>query len=163
MAGICRLLDMLPTVPCLTLMATYDSAPPDWHLLLPDASRAIQLIANESSKRPDVPGCGFVIQARAGWSASHLNDPPERWAQELLREASQQVGDWVLIPSWSRPHRWRYARTDLASELNAPVVLQIGKARLGLGGELFARGAGVEAAYLSGRALAQRLAGGSDG
>ena len=158
-SGMHRLLGMLGTVPCLTVLATYDRAPPEWRLLLPDASRTVQLVANESSKRPDVPGCALVVQARPDWSATHLEKPPECWAAELLREAAAQIGDWVTAPTWSRTHRWRYARADLATELSGPFLYERGGARLGLVGELFSRGTGVQAAYTSGRALARRIVG----
>ncbi len=159
-AGTRRLLGMLGTVPCLTVMATFEQEPPDWHLMLPADSRAVQLVTNESSKRPDTKGSALVIQARPAWSAEHLRDAPDAWTAALLREAAAEAGDWITAPLWSRAHRWRFARTDLATELAEPILIAHGGARIGVAGELFSRGAGVEAAYLAGRALGRRILGG---
>ena len=79
------------------------------------------------------------MPARAGWSAKHLEEPPQEWSAALLREAAPEVGDWVTAPTWSRAHRWRYARADLATELAGPILLGRGGIRIGLAGELFAR------------------------
>ena len=59
-------------------------------------------------------------------------------------------------------HLWRHGRTASAGELTAPMAIPVRGGRLGLAGELFHPGGGAQAAYLSGRALAERLAKGGD-
>jgi hypothetical protein len=155
------LLRMLGTVPCLTLLVTYpaDAPEPGWHVLFPEESEVLLLVSNEGSKRPASSGRALVLQARAGWSREHIDDPPERFARAMLQEAARLLGPWAASPSWSRAHCWRQARTELSSELCGPMLLPLGAGvRLGLTGELFARGAGVEAAWSSGRLLGRRLA-----
>jgi hypothetical protein len=130
-------------------------------MLYPRESRVLQLVSHESSKRPSAATVGLVLQARASWSRAHLDDEPGAWAAELLTEAGRIVGSWAAHPTWTRPHRWQYARTHLSSELAEPALIELAHGtRLGLAGELFARGAGVEAAWASGVALARRI---SDG
>lgn len=158
--GARHVLRMVGTSACLTVMATYprDVAEPGWDVLYPSDSLMVQLISHETSKRPEASQLGLVIQARAGWSRAHLDDDPASWSGALLAEAARLEVPWMAQPSWSRPHRWRFARTDLSTELGGPMLMELGGgARLGLAGELFARGAGAEAAWLSGRALARRI------
>jgi hypothetical protein len=89
-----------------------------------------------------------------------LEAPDAEWSAQLLQEAARLLGPWAARPGWTRAHRWRFARTDISSELSRPMLVTLeGGARVGLAGELFARGAGVEAAWLSGRALAADLIG----
>lgn len=161
--GARHLLRMVGSSACLTVMATYprDVPAPSWDILYPSDSLMVQLISHETSKRPDASQLGLVIQARAGWSRAHLDDERASWSGALLAEAARLEAPWLARPSWSRPHRWRFGRTDLSTELGGPMLMDLGGgARLGLAGELFARGAGAEAAWLSGRALADRIVNG---
>lgn len=161
LAGLRSLLGLLGTLPCLTVMASYPEKiePPSWDMLYPRESRVLQLCSHESSKRAGASAPGLVLQARASWSGAHLEDDPAAWTQELLVEAGRLIGAWAVHPAWVRSHRWRHGRTDLSSELaEAPLVELAPGVRLGLAGELFARGAGVEAAWASGVALARRIA-----
>ncbi|MBW2529265.1 MAG: FAD-dependent oxidoreductase [Deltaproteobacteria bacterium] len=160
-AGLQSLLEMLGTVPCLTVMACYaaEAEAPGWDMLYPRESRVLQLCSHESSKRPNARAPALVLQARASWSRAHLDDDVAEWSQQLLAEAGRLVGTWAARPSWTRAHRWRYARTDLSSELAEPPRVELdGGARLSLAGELFARGAGIEAAWSSGMQIARRIA-----
>lgn len=160
LASIQALLGMFASVPCLTLLAAYPLATqaPDWDLLYPDESESLQLIAQDSRKRGEPKYLTLVIQARPRWSRERLELPQATWAAELLKEAADCVGEWVLRPLWQSPHRWRFARVDRGNELARPVLtcLKAGQ-RLGLAGDVFAPGGGVQAAWLSGSALAQRL------
>ncbi|MEK7703361.1 MAG: NAD(P)-binding protein [Myxococcota bacterium] len=155
-----HLLRMLPSLSSLTVAATYaGNAPlPDWQMLYPESSGVLQLVSVESSKRPHVGVPTLVLQARPAWSQLRLDEPAEVWSRALLDEGARLLGSWVGEPQWTRPHRWRYARTDLGEELSHPLFVRLpGGAKLGITGELLARGAGVEAAWLSGDELAQRI------
>jgi len=156
-AAMARLLDMMGTLPCCTVLAGYapQGEEPPFDLWYPEDSTTIQVLSHDSAKRSHPRFRVLVIQAHARWSRAHLEHPAEAWARKLLDEAGRIVGDWARRPLWSQAHLWRYGRTESAGDLVAPVVLPGG---LGLAGELFHAGGGVQAAYLSGRALGERLA-----
>jgi predicted NAD/FAD-dependent oxidoreductase len=154
------LLRMVGSLPCLTVIAGYppDVVGPSWHISYPEESRVIQLISHDSSKRSSKRFVVLVAQARPGWSGSHLQEPVESWSGAMIEETAELVGAWARRPIWTHAHRWRYARVDRGNELSRPLLIHHPDgARLGLAGELFAWGGGVEAAWLSGRLLASRL------
>lgn len=155
-----RLLAGLGSLACLTVIAGHppDASGPAWDIALPEDSTVIQLISHDSAKRARRQHLVLVHQAHPSWSRERLDSPPESWTEEILREAGRLLGAWAARPLWRQAHRWRYARTDLASALSGPMLLTFaGGARLGLAGEVFAPGGGVEAAWLSGRRLAGRI------
>ncbi len=169
LAGITALLCLFRTVPCLTVVAGYnDVAPVPFDMLLPDASDSLQLIANDTSKRGANDGAGddgaaagtrvLVLQASPRWSRAHLEHPEASWAAALIAEAAVLLGAWAGTPRFMHPHRWRYARVQRGTELQQPLRLTLsGGQRVGVAGELFAPGGGVQAAWLSGTRLAHRL------
>ena len=159
-AGIQGLLGLFGSVPCLTLIAGYplDGPEPPWDLLYPEASPSLQLIAQDSAKRP-APHCRVLVaQARPHWSRQRLAQPMDQWALELLQDLGALLGPWALQPLWTHPHRWRYARADATSALTQPVRITFpGRQSLGVAGDLFAPGGGVQAAWLAGNRMAERL------
>ena len=156
-----RLLRDVSEAPCLSLLCSFDGETPplDWDMMYPDLGAALQLVSNEGAKRPGSAGASLVLQARPNWSREHIEERPEAWEHSLLEEAKALVGGWVTKPTWTRPHRWEYARTNLGTQLSSPVLLPVGNAQIGLCGELYSREGGVEASYLSGIKLAKRIAG----
>lgn len=145
---------------CLSLAATYPpGAPaPGWHVSYPEGSRMIQLVSHDSAKRPRPPFLTLVFQAHPAWSHHHLEDP--EWPRAILDEAARLLGPWAAAPRSLDAHRWRHARTDLAAELAGPLLLELPSGgRLGIAGDRFAPGGGVEAAWVSGRKLAGRILG----
>jgi renalase len=162
--AVTRLLGQVGTLPCLTVIAGYPlSVPaPEWDLALPGSSRVVHLISHDSAKRP-APRCRvLVIQAHPHWSRVHLEADPSSWGAAMVEEAGRLLGPWAASPEWTQAHRWRYARVDRGAELAAPMIVTLpGGARLGLAGEVFSPGGGLEAAWLSGRRLARRLTGGT--
>ncbi|MBK9519568.1 MAG: FAD-dependent oxidoreductase [Anaeromyxobacter sp.] len=156
--GARALLDLSRSHACLALLAVYgEEAPrPGWQVCYPEASRALQLVSHDSSKRPAGARVALVLQARPAWSRAHLEDPA--WPVALLEEAGRVLGPWAARPAASHAHRWRHARTDRAAELAGPLLLTLpGGGRLGVCGDRFAPGGGVEAAWRSGRLMAARL------
>ena len=155
-----RLLRMMGTVPCLTVIAGYPAEAPDppWDVSYPETSIVLQLVSNDSAKRRDPRFRVMVYQARPHWSRQRLDQRPDEWAAEILAEAAHQLGEWAARPLWTQAHRWRYARTERGSELSGPLLLSLpGGGRLGFAGEVFAPGGGVEAAWSSGRTLARQI------
>ncbi len=160
LASIRALLGLFASVPSLTLLTAYplDAPAPDWDLLYPEASEALQLVSQDSRKRDHPKHLTLVLQARPRWSRERMAQPLEAWSAELLQAAAAVMGDWVLRPLWTHPHRWRYARVDRGNELACPLLTHFQSGpRLGLAGDVFAPGGGVQAAWLSGSALAQRF------
>jgi len=160
LAGVQALLGMFTSIPSLTLLVAYppEVAAPEWDILYPSDSSCLQLIAQDSRKRREPKYLTLVIQARPQWSRERLELPEEVWSEELLKAAAERAGGWVLHPIWQSPHRWRFARVDRGNELARPVLMQFKEGpRLGLAGDVFAPGGGVQAAWLSGSALSQRF------
>jgi len=152
------LLGMAGSDPCLALGALYPagSPAPPWQVSYPEASRVLQLVSRESSKRPAGGGLALLFQARPRWSREHLED--RGWPAAVLAEAARLLGAWAERPAAIHAQRWRHARTDRSGQMAAPPLFRLpGGARLGLCGDRFAPGGGAEAAWLSGRELARRV------
>jgi renalase len=153
------LLEMVRCQPCLALLAAYphqDLEPLPWDVCYPAGSQVLQALVQDSAKRVSPQQRVMVYQAHPRWSHEHLGD--DRWSDRVLDEAARILGPWAGDPCLLHPHRWLHARTDLGAELSAPVYLALpGGARLGLAGELFAPGGGVEAAWMSAQRLARRI------
>jgi len=159
-AAVLPLLDLVRTLPCLTVIARYPEgiAPPAWEASFPAASPAIHTILHDSSKRAGRPRLTLVIQARPGFSREQLDEPAERWTRALLDEAAALHGDWAAKPDLVQAHVWHDARVDSPARLAAPILVRLeGGAALGLSGDGFHQAGGVEGAFLSGLGLADRL------
>ncbi|MGV3622874.1 MAG: NAD(P)/FAD-dependent oxidoreductase [Archangium sp.] len=142
----------------LALLALYPDDVPfvSWQMCFPKQSKLLQLVSNESSKRPSRSKKALVLQARPAWSRENLENPA--WPEVLLAEAGLLMGPWAAKPAASSAHRWTWGRNGRDAELAGPMLLSLQNgARLGVCGDRFAPGAGVEAAFSSGRALAARI------
>jgi renalase len=158
--GALGVLDMFVSLPCLTVIAGYDRgvALPGWDICFPEDEPALLLIGNESSKRPHADSRVLALQASASWSRKRLERQKEEWSRELLDIASRRLGSWAASPTWMHVHRWKYSRLDRANELAGPIELRIERSRIGIVGDLFSPGGGIQAAWLSGDRLGARLA-----
>lgn len=162
--GARALLQLSRSQACLALLALYPPAAPRpaWQVWYPESSAVLQLVSHDSTKRPAGARLALVLQGRTGWSRRHAEDPD--WPAALLAEAGRLFGPWAARPAHTHAHRWSYARNDGSAQLAAPVLLALpGGGRLGICGDRFGRGGGVEAAWVSGRALAGRLLAGEAG
>jgi hypothetical protein len=159
--GLTALVGLFSSIPCLAVAAGYRAGTslPDWHVWYPEGDTGILMVSNESSKRTDSRSPVFVIQGSARWSRRQLESPQQEWSAALLAAAARLIGPWAGSPEWTHPHRWRYSRLDPSNELAAPVVAPIGRARIGLAGDLFSPGGGIQAAWVSGDRLAMELLG----
>jgi renalase len=152
------MLSMSESEPALALAALYpaETPAPGWQVNYPQGSRILQMISLDSDKRVEPRFCALVFQTHPRWSAEHVNDAA--WPDLVLAEAGRIVGAWAATPLHRHAHRWSFARTSRSGELAAPMFFQLpGGARLGICGDRFGPGGGVEAAWLSGRALARRI------
>jgi predicted NAD/FAD-dependent oxidoreductase len=159
---IASLLAMLSTEPCLTLLAGYPLGcpEPEWDLFYPPEDSISMLVAHDSVKRREKKWQVLVYQCRSCFSRRHLENDPEAWVPLVLRDASRLLGEWAREPLWRRPHRWRYSRADSANTLARPFWIRLENgASIGIGGEVFASGGGVEGAFLSGLRLSERILG----
>ena len=159
LAAVVALLETSSSESSLSLCAAYPAeAPvPPWDACYPEDSSILQFVAHESGKREAPPFLGLVLQARPAWARRHVDDPA--WPEALLSEAGRILGTWAASPAATHAHRWKFARTDLSSELSGPVLVQLPSgASVGICGDRFAPGGGVEAAWISGRVLGRRLA-----
>ena len=161
---VASLLSMLTTEPCLALIAGYPLGPsgdePDWDLLYPSEESILMLVAHDSAKRKETKWRVLVYQCRSCFSRRHLESDPERWIPLVLSDASRLLGDWAGRPLWQSAHRWRYSRADSANTLARPLWITLGNgASIGVGGESFTPGGGVEGAFLSGLRLSERILG----
>ena len=143
---------------CLTVRALYPAqAPvPSWDMLFPETSSILQVIAHDSAKRQAPAHQALVFQAHPAWSRRHMETPA--WPGLLLQEAARLLGPWATCPLLAESHCWEYARSDRSAELAQPMLLELpGATALGLSGDRFAPGGGVEAAWLSGKLMARRI------
>ena len=140
--------------PCWAMMLAFPEAEP-----APDVMRLdngpLRWIARASSRpgRAAMPEC-WVAQAGPEWSREHLEDPPDA-ALAALQAAFRTATGIDATPSYAAVHRWRYAIAD--APLGVPALWDAG-AGLGVCGD-WCLGARVEAAFLSGQALARMMAG----
>lgn len=160
LSSLLPLLGLVGTVPCLALIAGYgsDVPRPDWQIFYPDDSAVLHTVVHDSSKRRAPRFLVLVLQARPRWSLEWQDRSAGEWASAMLDEAAARIGSWVRNPTWTDSHVWRSARAAGEGGFTAPIVVRTSNgARIGLAGEIFAPVGGVEAAWLSGRALARRL------
>jgi len=108
--------------------------------------------ARNASKpgRPDLET--WVVQASPFWSRTHLEAAPETVTAQLKSALAEMLGVALPAPVIETSHRWRFAR----SGAEGSQALYDPDRRLGLCGDWLI-GPRVEAAWLSGTALAQRI------
>jgi len=155
-ADLARITSTARYAPCLALMLAYE--PDDLPADLADASRpdhpAVAWIAVDGSKPGRASGGPrrIVVHTTPGWSRAHLEEAPETIAAALLAEVAP-----LLAPRGAPVHavaqRWRYA---LVEEPVGRECLFDPALGLGAGGDWCLAGR-VEAAYVSGRALARAV------
>jgi renalase len=151
-------LSAVEMAPCWAVMAAdlpaRPAAPVLWRESSPGAAGPLAWFAHDGGK-PGRPGTGtWVLHAGEAYSRRYLEEPPEGVAETLWAAFARQVG----LPAAQRPghlvaHRWRYAR--VLSPLGRDCLWA---PSLGLGacGD-WCLGGRVEAALLSGSALAGRV------
>jgi renalase len=159
-AALLPTLELIRTVPCLTLIARYPAevARPSWDASYPGTSSILQAVFHDSTKREAGSPLTLVLQARARFSRKHLDDEPGRWSAVMLVEARRRLGV-IAEPELVQAHAWHHARVEAPSQLAGPLAIELPPGlRLGLAGDGFHHAGGMEGAYLSGLRLAERLA-----
>ena len=146
--------DRAPMAPCWAAMLVFDEAATAPDLLRPEAG-PLRWIARDSSRpgREAAPEC-WVAHATPEWSRAHLKQPAEAVLAALHAAFTKETGIRAAA-RFAAVHRWRYALAE--APLGVPALWD-GDAGLGVCGD-WCLGARVEAAFLSGRALAGMMAG----
>ena len=103
-------------VPCLTLVTVLDGLPREraasCYAIRDDSGHPVEWTACENHKTGRVQGAATVLvtQASEGFSRAHLEDSPDVWRPELLRETLERWGLTDAEVTGVHTHRWRYAR-----------------------------------------------------
>lgn len=147
-----------PLAPCWTLMLAFpESLGLPYDAAWVNGSR-LGWIAQDASKPERRPGEHWIAQASAAWSTEHLEDDPERAKEKLLKAFHEATGTHVQ-PVFAAVQRWRYSQ--VLQPLDGDCLWDPA-ARVGTCGDWFAAGltgmGRIENAYLSGTALAARMA-----
>jgi predicted NAD/FAD-dependent oxidoreductase len=135
---------------------------PSWTVMLdvaadgPDTLRLdnggpLSWIAREASRPLAAPSGAYTIQASAGWSTAHLEDPAESVIAALTAAFAAATGI-TAAPRAAHAHRWRYALAD--APLGAPYLWDTSQ-KLGLCGD-WCLAPRLEAAYLSASELGRK-------
>lgn len=147
-------LDSITMAPCLTLMAAFAPDAPRPFISRADDGQPLAWIAQDNTKpgRAGAP-VTWVAQASADWSADHLEKDRDAIARMMLPLLCEAIGASPDHLLHAEAHRWRYARVIKALGQS---FLRSEDGRLHLGGD-WCIGPRVEAAWESGRAIAQDL------
>lgn len=141
-----------PAAPCWTVMAAFDGPVPSATDVLRE-SGPIGWAARNSAKPGRSGPESWVIQASPDWSRTHLEHTPEAVQASLMTVFEAQIGARLPVAIALSAHRWRYARSGAAGQ---PCLWNPAR-RIGVCGDWLI-GPRVEAAWLSGRALAAAVA-----
>lgn len=142
--------------PCWSVLAAFaDQVPgPD---VLRAAGDALGWAARESSRpgAPVIPGRdAWTLHATGDWSRAHLEDEPASVIAALLAAFAARTGA-TGAPLSVAAHRWRYAKVERA--LGQPCLWDAARG-IGACGD-WCLGGRVEAAFMSGQALAAAMVG----
>jgi len=141
------------TAPCWTVMLAFDKALPTSHDSLKGADGEPLGWAARNRSKPGRTGPEtWVLQAGPAWSREHLEADSDWVAARLSMALAQRLGIDLPQPVGLDTHRWRYAR----SAAGGPGAVWDPSRRLGLCGDWLI-GPRVEAAWMSGTALAARI------
>ncbi|MCK8788116.1 NAD(P)-binding protein [Roseomonas sp. NAR14] len=153
--GLADRLAPVQVAPCWSLMLAFEApvAAPDTRRF---AEGPLAWIAREGSRPGADPAASdrWVAHASPGWSRRHLEADPQAVAPLLLALFRDATGA-AAAPLHLAAHRWRHALTERPL---GEAALWDPAAGLGLCGDWCLDGR-VEAAWLSGRALAARVLG----
>lgn len=139
--------------PCWTSMLAFDAPLPTKTETIRD-DRIVGWAARNSAKPGRSGPEAWVVQASAHWTALHIDKRPEIVAHNLLTALSGLLAIPTPVPIAAVSHRWRYA----LSAGTGDGALWNSDLRLGACGD-WLLGPRVECAWLSGRAMADRMTG----
>ncbi len=138
--------------PCWTAMFAFSARVPFARDVIKDAGPIAWASRNNAKPGRESMEC-WVVQANATWSTAQLENAPDLVEDLLKRALETAIGSSLPDFIYSTVHRWRYALSagsDLGSLWNEDLGL-------GVCGD-WLLGPRVECAWLSGRALGQKMA-----
>ena len=142
-----------PTAPCWTVMLAFaEMLPTPLDCIRGEATDMLGWAARNGSKPGRTGPEAWVLQASPDWSTQYLEADPDWVAATLSAAFSERLGINLPTPIARRTHRWRYAR----SGAEGSGARWDTERRLGVCGD-WLLGARVEAAWMSGTALAERI------
>lgn len=143
-----------PSEPCWTVMLAFAELVP----VAQDCWRGGEIVgwaARNTSKPGRIGPESWVVQASPDWSRSHIEADPD-WVAATLKAALSNLLGAELPPSAGQSsHRWRFARSGADG---SGAIFDYDR-RIGMCGDWLI-GPRVEAAWLSGTALAEQIAAG---
>jgi len=141
--------------PCLTLMASLDTAAPRPFVTRADPDDPLAWIAEDSSKPDRGTEACWVAQANPFWSAKHLDSDGEAIAAMMLPMLYDRLGITNARVRYVTAHRWRHAK--VSEPLGRPFIRHT-SGTLYAGGD-WCLGARLEAAWTSGDSIARDILG----
>ncbi|MEL6856319.1 MAG: FAD-dependent oxidoreductase [Cyanobacteria bacterium J06607_13] len=159
--------------PCLTVMSGYRNQPdmgqldPGGWMITDTVGTSTDWIGLDSSKRrrlaKDVDSTVIVIHSKPAFARQYLDvGDLQLAASVLLRANARKYCDWIAQPQWFQIHRWRYAQV----KTHHPDATLMAAPSLVCGGDWCKKVSdskntttltGIDTAYLSGLAMAERL------
>jgi predicted NAD/FAD-dependent oxidoreductase len=143
----------VPTAPCWTVMVAFatrlDVEQDCWH---GGDQETLGWAARNSAKPGRTGPESWVLQAGPQWSARYLEADPDWIAATLKTALSEQLRITLPRSLAEQSHRWRFAR----SGAEGSGAIFDARRRIGICGDWLI-GPRVEAAWLSGASLAQRI------
>ncbi|MBI1269553.1 FAD-dependent oxidoreductase [bacterium] len=141
--------------PCIATMFSFDSPLPVEYDGIRIDDPVLAWAARDSSKPGRPAGERWVLHANPEWSQENISLSEQETLDALLARFFHLLEVDAVAPSFSRYHRWRYALVTRALEAqflidkeNEPILAFCGD---------YCEGARVEAAFLSGHTLAEKL------
>ncbi len=139
--------------PCWAVLLGFDETLPVAWDAAEIESGPIAWAARNNSK-PGRPATeSWTVHCAPDWSRRHLEEEPAAVLTEICAELGRVTGHDFGGPAFAQAHRWRYAR--VAAAAGQPCLFDVER-RLGACGDWCLEGR-VEAAYLSGAAMARRV------
>jgi renalase len=146
-------LEQVVMQPSFALMLGYPSTyAPHWQGVLMETPGPISWIAHDSSKRAEVKETTFVVHSTAAFAKEYFEEDLETVKEKLLAAANALSLFPNASPLWVDLQRWKYA---LASTFLEVPFVQYSDTLYFCGD--WCGGARLEAAYLSGLALAEKF------
>jgi renalase len=139
--------------PCWAAMVALDRAMPVEFDAAVIAGGALSWIARNATKPQRREEETWVLHAADGWSEAHLEDDPAGVAEALLVAFADVTNVIVTGVGYLQAHLWRYARVSIP--VGQPFLFDEERG-IGACGD-WCLGPRVEAAFLSGTAMAERL------
>ena len=162
--------------PSLTVMAGYDAKyssdmgelDPNGWMVTDKAGTSTEWVGLDSSKRngakdSTAKGPVIVIHAKGTFAQRYIDAADlQPAASVLLRASARKFNAWIAQPEWFQIHRWRYAFVNVGYAKKTltiePSLICGGDWCVGEAASAKESSKNIEAAYLSGLAMAEQLA-----